>query len=595
MLSRIVTYSSMLLALLLSGPILPALHAQAGGSFEEQFNNAKLWLDEGKYNLAKEGFRPLTQAGDEAGNPYQRYASFYYGYAAYHAGEPQVAKNMFLQIIDRYPDWRAIDDVHFWLSRLYFEEGNPAQGLRYFNQIEDKSLLQVASPMKSGFLAQVTDATMVDSLYALYPKDKGVAVAKAKQIVAQPFTQQDRQLLNDIVTRFKLNAQAYDVVDQERSVKKDTYHVAVLLPFLIDQGNPFRRNRKGFVMELYEGMQLAAEDLKAEGVDIALHAYDTRRDSATTAAILDLDELKQMDLIVGPLYADAIGLAQQFSQAYKINIINPLSDNVEIIANNPYSFLHKAGATAKYEKAAELAQAAFDNKNCLVVYGESARDSLLAYNYKASIEAAGFQVVEMHKLERSVTRSIYNVLTAVYDADTDDERPKIAEDSIGHIFVASTNQVVVASSISAVAARTDNIPIIGFTDWLNLRVVRYEQLERLDLYMLGVNFVDVYSAGYERFTKEYRKQYAYYPSKNACTGYDLTAFVGKMLYRHGRYFQYALRDGQQENVGLSMGFDYRNSNDNRYIGIYRLEEAQPVALTIEEIKKQRLEAAEDDE
>jgi len=583
----------MLLVLLVAPPLVPAVLAQDDTNFLAEYRYAKQYLDDGSYDLAQEAFEPLARAA-EGSNPYRQYASFYYAYAAYHAGDVQVAKSMLLQITQKYPTWKGMDNVRFWLARLYFEEGNATKGLEYCNQIENKRIVDEAQPMKSAFLAQVTDPAMVDSLYGLYPNDRGLAIAKAKYIMAQPVEQQDRKLLKQIVSRFKLNKREYNVVNEQASVKKDVYHVAVLLPFYINPNNPFPRTRKGFVVELYEGMQLAVEDLKNEaGIDVRLHAYDTRRDSATTAAILAQDELKQMDLIIGPLYAATTGLAQQFSLAHKINIVNPLSDNTDIIGNNPYSFLHKAGAAAKLEKAEALAQAAFTNKYCLVVYGESLRDSLMAYKYKHRIEAAGFTVTDMHKLERSATRSLYNKLTEPHYRIED--ALKIADDSLGHVFVASTNPIVVASSISAVAARPDNIPMVGFTEWLDLRVVRYEQLERLDLFMLGTNYVDIYSEAYERFTTEYRKQYAYYPSKNACTGYDVATFTGKMLHQYGTYYQHALRNSPQVDVALSKGFDYRTSNDNRYLGIYRLEEAQPVEVTLADIEKQRKEAEENDE
>src|SRR5690606_26348914 len=91
--------------------------------------------------------------------------------------------------------------------------------------------------------------------------------------------------------------------------------------------------RNQFVIDLYQGMMLAQEELKAMSIKVNLLAYDTKHDEKTTRKILELPELQHVDLIYGPLYPQPVKLASQFSYDYKINIFNPLSANQQVVGN----------------------------------------------------------------------------------------------------------------------------------------------------------------------------------------------------------------------------------------------------------------------
>ena len=84
--------------------------AQQSDSFESNFNNGKELLKLEKYGLAMQAFKPLTSEID--GNPYQKIASFYYAVAASKNGQQALARDMFLQIANKYANWEKIDEVY---------------------------------------------------------------------------------------------------------------------------------------------------------------------------------------------------------------------------------------------------------------------------------------------------------------------------------------------------------------------------------------------------------------------------------------------------------------------------------------------------
>ena len=93
---------------------------------KRQYRNAKEFFTEEKYDLAMESFKPLLSYDKE--NPYSEYASFYYALSAMRKNYHAVAKDMFLQIKKLYPEWDQLNEVNFWLAKIYFDRLEYFQG-----------------------------------------------------------------------------------------------------------------------------------------------------------------------------------------------------------------------------------------------------------------------------------------------------------------------------------------------------------------------------------------------------------------------------------------------------------------------------------
>ncbi len=76
-----------------------------------------------------------------------------------------------------------------------------------------------------------------------------------------------------------------------------------MLPFLSNNLTPESGlHDRYFVLDLYEGMKIAQQELLEDSIRIRLHAYDTKRDSLTTRKLLNSLRNAKMDLLVGPLF-----------------------------------------------------------------------------------------------------------------------------------------------------------------------------------------------------------------------------------------------------------------------------------------------------
>jgi ABC-type branched-subunit amino acid transport system substrate-binding protein len=575
--------------LLIIGPML--LFAQRSGNPQKTYLSGKDFYQSGQYRMAMESFKSLTTYH----NSFAEYATFYYGLSAYHDGQTEIAKNILLQLSRKYPNWNQRKEVYYWLGKLYFEKEDYGLALNQLNLIDDKSMSSQVVSLKLYYLADVTMEDL-QKLHLKYPNDAEVAESLALTMGQQPLSKEDMVQLQIIIDQFNLSEEEITNQYVGPTVKKDRYKVAVCFPFLIQNVKEDRRlNSNQWVLDLYQGIQLAHKQLLSQNISIELYAYDTERDSIRTAEILSLDEMKSMDLIIGPLYPAPSELASSFAFNQKVNILNPLSSNTEIISHNPYSFLfHPADDTQAKVAAQYMLDQLDKDKKTLIIYGSRSADSIAAYQYRSVLMENEIEVIMMdqvptidpEEVARFVSENLYTIFTPDPDdpillvekkrdeddeEDEDDEDEFIPRSDIDHIFVASSHELIVANIIGTVDNMGPELTIMGNDKWLQSRYMDFKQLERLQVYLAAPSFLNYSSNNFERFQRNYVRRYKSIPNNYSFIGYDLMMFFGEQLNNGGTYFQHDLRNKDFYAGTLFKGYSYVENNDNSYIPIVRFE------------------------
>lgn len=560
-------------------------------NYQQQYLHAKELFNDGKYSLAMEAFKPLLERVES--NPFPAYSSFYYAVAAYKDGYPPLAKNMFLQIKSYFPKWSKMPEVNFWLGKIYFEAAEYNQGLNVLAEIKDKTFQENIYNLKYYTFSAIKDVEALKGIYENHPKEKAIGEVLAMKIAKQPLVNQDQELLDELITKFSLDKKGLDLVKVDESVFKDKYKVAVLFPFLMNRLEPTERKKiNQLILDIYQGMQLAMDTLKAQGINVELFAYDTKRDSAATARILAREEMKGMDLIVGPFFSEPRQLVQDFSFKNKINMINPLSTDSDVIGVNPYSFLLQPTNETIGRKMAEYVAKNARRKTGVIFYGEDSRDSTLAHAFKQRIEKEGFKIIINKEIRKDETRQILDILVAsgrIKDMASDDAkgRLRLAQDSIGYIFVASNNDLISTKVISAVETRGDSIMVIGSADWLELPVINYEAYYRLGAVLYAPMYMQKETEAYEIFRDQYVKKHKVPPTQHAEIGYDMMHLLGHSLNKYGKYFQIGWDEEEFLKGYLTIGYSYQNSQDNKLVPILEFgDEGLEVVYELEENKNE---------
>ncbi len=160
------------------------------------------------------------------------------------------------------------------------------------------------------------------------------------------------------VVKFERPVGFTPVKDLEGSVD-----IAVLLPFYLDENSDrvnvdsvMIKGRKQYKLskrpddwiypqsldfvEMYNGILLAADTIRALGLEINLYAYDIKRDTIGISKLIRSGKLANVDLIIGPVFSNNLRIVSKYAGNLGIPVISPvpLFSN-SVLSGNPTLFM----------------------------------------------------------------------------------------------------------------------------------------------------------------------------------------------------------------------------------------------------------------
>ncbi len=544
--------------------------------FKRQYKNAREFYKEGKYNLAMESFKMLLVY--DKNNPYTEYASFYYAQAALHQNFSAVARDMFIQIRRLYPDWDQINEVNYWLAKTYFDKGEYFQGMRILADVKQEDFIeqQEIGKFKRHYLSRLTDPEVLRMMWEEYPNDIDVGKRLAMAIGSQPFLNQDRALLDSVVNRFSLPREKYVALTGPAPLFKDPYTVSVLFPFLSSTLEPTPNKKQNqLILDLYEGMRMAVDTLFRQGTSIRLLAYDTERAPSdpersreAIRKLLATEELRNTDLIVGPIFREELRPVQEFSEERWINMINPVSNNSEYVGLNPYAMLFQPSLETLAARSAEVLAVRAKNKNCMILYGDTPKDSVMAINFHRRATELGLQVVWSEEFRKETVERIISILArpTEFDEFKNPIQFTMKLDSVGSVFVASDNPLVYTKVISSIEARGDSVLVVGSESWLDNPSVDLGKYEKLHVMFAAPNYTPYSDPAFIGFRRAYIRSHGSFPPEYlnyTKIGFEFMMITGRALKKHGVYFQDALAQAGPIPGWMTKNFHFSTIRDNK--------------------------------
>jgi hypothetical protein len=536
---------------------------------KRQYRHARQLFDNKDYGLAMEAFKPLIVYDKD--NPSPEYSSFYYAVAAHELGYKAVAKDMFLQIRNLYPYWDQMPEVNYWLAKIYFDQREYFQGMHVLHELNAYQLSEDISLMKRHYLGEITDIETLRMMSEEYPADVEVARALARALGKEAFRPSVRRTFDSLISVFNFRREEFDINEGPVSVKKDKYVVSLLFPFLantlVPSPNAMRPNQS--VLEMYQGMRMAVDTLATKGIHIDLRSYDTERDPTVLGKILAAPELKNSDLIVGPLFSEQVKAVSDFSLANQITMVNPVLNTSEYFKDNPYALLFQPSHTTMGERAAEVLNSAIRNKNIIVYFGDAPKDSIMAFAFMKKAQELGLNIVLAEEHHRESAARILTTLSTPteFDEFKNPTQFTLKLDSIGGIYVASDNPLIYSKVTSSMTARRDSVVVIGSENWISPdnTTVNFENLERIHALFAANNFTSQRNPLFIDFKKKFLAKHGEYPNFYAKLGYEFMYFVGYALHDYGTYFQQALAEKGYYPAWMYQGYDFSSQHDNQYV------------------------------
>jgi LysM repeat protein len=291
---------------------------------------------------------------------------------------------------------------------------------------------------------------------------------------------------------------------------KERYKIAVLLPFFLDHGPGFSEYVSDVSTQFYMGMTLASDTLEKLGLNADIHYFDTRRDSASVVKLLNSEKFKDVDLVIGPFFANTQQLVADYCRRNAIRMVIPVRANMSLLENN--RLVHTAipsDITLMEQMAVYVANAHSDDRVILVkplkkedmpLY-EAFRD---AYNRtKTERPKAALNETTMEGMKNLMTRNTDNIIILPsnnsYNAD----------------------RFVSAVSRSDFRARKDGIYIYGTKEWVDFNAINNDFKNKYNFRFVSHTFLDYYTDQMVELNKTFRLRYETDMSKFAVQGYDI--------------------------------------------------------------------------
>lgn len=376
------------------------------------------------------------------------------------------------------------------------------------------------------------------------------------------------------------------------SEKLDVYNVAVLLPFLSDRSNNGSEvdSRSFPAIQMYGGIKMALDELSKEGVKLNVTVHDTKGSEAVTQSLMNSRELKTSNLIIGPLMKGNIKIASENARTLQTPLVSPLSPSSNITQNNPY-FIQVSPYLSTHCQAitkhvreryrADQIVLAVRNKKAEIARLKYFQESNQAFEGTDKVE----RLTEFIVTDESADFNEMDVSPYLKDGDTTVFiLPSWSNESFIYSFLRKIQ--VARQEAKAESDFECEVIVYGMPQWMNYERISYDYYEQLNVHISSASFVNPVSEKTKSFKQSYFNKYGSIPSLEAYVGYDVMLYFGRMMAKHGTYFQDRL--DSEEAIYLQTKFDivrevplsavleedYSKTNlfENKYVNILKFED-----------------------
>ena len=301
---------------------------------------------------------------------------------------------------------------------------------------------------------------------------------------------------------------------------------------------------------------------------------DTKANNQRVREILSLSAMRNVDLIIGPVYSENFKLASAFAKENKVNIVAPFKLKREnLVVTNPYAFLANPSEETEVENISSFLSSSYD-RSILVVHNGSIAEEELIETYKKKL-------VQAFAPYESINEIVFKQVNfKLGGATTVENALSVGLHNI--VVIPSNDQVFITNVVTKLNYLTKNykITLYGRSAWENFRNIEIEYLRNLKFHYGTTGYVDKANKSVKNFDYSYKTYFKAVPSTYSYMGYDICYFFLNALKDYGRHFQFCLPAAVNKNYtkGLCYDFKFRRVSpfsgfENNWLSIVKINDA----------------------
>lgn len=310
-----------------------------------------------------------------------------------------------------------------------------------------------------------------------------------------------------------------------------TIQAAVMLPFTASGSiKPEEQTR---MVEYYEGFLIAVDSLKRQGVSVNLYTYDTKGSANVISNILSKPEMKNMDIIFGPVHTSNIEPLANFAERNKIRLVVPFAPKVDQVFNNPMVYQINTPQSYFYSEAYDHFLRKFSKARIVFIdpaNGDKEKNEFIN-GLKSELKD---NRVDFKQIQLSSEIAPEKIIAAM---DTLRE----------NIFIPTSGR---SSALTRILPQLTNVlrshphfdmHLFGYPEWQTYTQEHLASFYELDTYFYSSFYTNNLFPEAVRFTQSYRRWYSKdmantFP-KYGMLGFDTGYFFLKGLSQQGNKFE----------------------------------------------------------
>ena len=482
----------------------------------------------------------------------------------------------------------AKKETLFGIARQYGVDVNTllARNPDAANGLREGSTLVIPASMGGGSDPAVLQPAAPDRLvdHVVQPGETLYSLGKLYQVAPERIQAANGGLPDGLkaggTIRIPLAANAeLPVIPEPPPVLREKYKVALLLPFALDRSDSLKNvgNTNGswyeptrIAAQFNAGARIALDSLRNLGLNADVLVVDVGDEARTWEAALKRNDLRDVDLFIGPFHRSAIERVITLNP--KAHVVCPVPQSNKVILGHPTVSKVNTGRTDLLRFTARYVAQRHGREHVVLLKPDIHAD-------KETQEQVQRWLTEALASVPGRTDSLPTARPG--RRDLGDLPGKLRSDRL-NVLVAPSDDVEYLTTLVAKLrplASDKRILLVGLESWLGMETLAISDLDQLGFTYASATFIDPEDARVQAFANSFSERFQTQADEYALLGFDVTFQYGLALMRFGPRFADRLSEVRTEplHMGFRMGrTGPENGLRNEYGIMLQLKDLQVV-------------------
>jgi ABC-type branched-subunit amino acid transport system substrate-binding protein len=314
---------------------------------------------------------------------------------------------------------------------------------------------------------------------------------------------------------------------------------------------------------MYEGILLAIDTLRSLGLNVTINTWDITSDSLALKQLIASDKLREMDLIIGPVYSGNLSIMASYANKYGIPVVSPVPlKNNSVLAGKSTLFMVNPSLEVAQEALA-LKIRDYSDFNLVFIHADSAQTDPYVSNFKDAI----FRDLRFKMPYEEIRfREFMFYSRSAFDNDSINRLGHaLSSDKKNLVIVASEDGPVMSETITNLDALSKqfDITILGYPAMRGLENTDPKYFYDNEIMLYTPFWINFQKDNIKHFIKNFYIKFHTEPIETsfAWQGYDLAYYFISGIAIHGKDFQNKVTVHFPELLETRYDFKRKNPED----------------------------------